>query len=489
MTSESRESTRTRVSRYTPSPHLPSESTNAYDVILRVMSGTMNVTAGALALAMPRNHFQTCLHKAQGALIEALPRGRTGRPKKSEALRVAETTIRAQTRALERSAQKTKQLEEQLAATSALIRSQMSLPRTTPPRRTSKKRSRRSHASRSRTSTTSSSTDSEDGPARTLEFVSRLEKVGIPRLDACVVAGVSPSTVRRWRAKGVPTTRRPARERPRCDAATTDAVRALVRKSKGCIGAVALSRSVGDVSRRDAAAIKACELSELERKRREDATRITICSPGVLRGFDAMHLWTHTARAYALRAQEGAVPFTTTVAVEWKYDGRSVCDVLERDFRNHGAPYVLRLDRASVHRTPDAKALCARAGVLVLHGPPRCARFYGQLERPHRDLRVFAPLDVRRDLDEHVSVLQAACVLLNRDWRRRSLEYQTAEKRWNARIIPALDRGLLCDEVLELTERIQRANDKLQRDECHRFAVVATMLQHKLLRQTPGGHC
>lgn len=56
----------------------------------------------------------------------------------------------------------------------------------------------------------------------------------------------------------------------------------------------------------------------------------------------------------------------------------------------------------------------------------------------------------------------SAYLLLNRDWRRRSLGYETAEERWNARVVPAIDRDLLRNQVLELAERIrQRIRDVL----------------------------
>src|SRR5262249_20196448 len=52
-----------------------------------------------------------------------------------------------------------------------------------------------------------------------------------------------------------------------------------------------------------------------------------------------------------------------------------------------GAPLVCRLDRARQHHTAAVLAALRRHGVLILHGPPHCPRYYGPLERQNREHR------------------------------------------------------------------------------------------------------
>lgn len=487
----SSEETRTRTSRYVPAPHMPSECARFYDAMLRVMSGTTSVSEAARELGVARNQFQTSLHQAQAALIGALPKGRTGRPKKPEALREAESTIRSQRRALDHARWKVQKLEAQLASTSAWIRSETRIEATKSKAAspTSKPRSRRSHGSRSKTATTKTSEGSDDKPARAFAYYLGLVREGLRRGVASAAVGLAASTARRWFVHGLPRRLPRSTPRPRCEPSVAERVRALVRESLGTFGAEAIRRSVPGVSRRDVTALKLETLRRMERERRRACVRVEVSGPGIVRGFDAMFLRTPERHAYALRAQDGAVPYTTTCRVTRTYEAHEVLATLEHDFDEHGAPYALRLDRASVHRTRDIRQHCERHGVLVLHGPPCCARFYGQLERTHRDLRVFAPLEACRSIEEHASALAGARVLLNRGWRRRSLDYETAEERWNRRQVPSLDRGDMREQVREMAARIRGKGASVSDDDSHRFAVVATMIQRGLLRLVPGGHC
>ncbi len=96
-----------------------------------------------------------------------------------------------------------------------------------------------------------------------------------------------------------------------------------------------------------------------------------ITTPGVLRGFDAMHLPTDQGARLALLAADTSVPYRTSAVPVDRYDGPSVAQVLERDFAEHGAPLVLRADRASCHTAPEVGEVLRRHGVLLLQGPPR----------------------------------------------------------------------------------------------------------------------
>lgn len=476
---------KTTRSRYIARPHLPPASVAVYDVMVRVMSGHASVTEAANELAMARNQFQTCLHKVQRAFIAALPAGRTGRPKKPATHRRAVATIAAQRRVIERLSRDKRILEARLQATSELIRTQMSIPATRKPSTSSRPRSKRSRSST--TTATTASSDDESEAERACALASRLESIGCGRELATRSVGVALATMRRWRAQGPP--RRASRARARtCDAATRATVEGFVRASHGRFGCEALRRRVGSVSRRTVATIKAHTLRAMERERKADATRVSISAPGVVRGFDAMHLATLDGSAYALRAQDAAIPFTTSLVVAERYDSPTVARALERDFADHGAPYVMRLDRASVHRTDEIARVLRDHGVLALHGPPRYPCFYGQLERQHGDLRAFAPAGTRRSLGEHASVLEHARVLLNGEWCRRNLNYNTAEQRWNDRVVPTLDRSALRSEVLEIERRIREEKPDLSEDDSRRFAILAALKRHELLRLIPGGY-
>jgi len=488
--SESKTKT-TKKSRYTASPHLPAPAVPIYDAMVRVMSGTVSVTTAADELEMARNQFQTCLHKAQRAFIAALPAGRTGRPKASEAERRAKATIAAQRRALARMTREKSVLEARLHAASELIRAEMTLASTTARSTSSRPRSRRSRstsATATSTKTTSSDEDGEGARARMFALVGQLESLGCRRAVASRSAGLAPSTMRRWRRLGPPRGAQRTRPRPSCNAPIREAVEALVRQSKGRFGCEAIRHRVGSVSRRDVAAIKVQTRTAMERERKDEATRVVVSLPGIVRGFDAMHLATHDGSAFALRSQDAAIPFTTSLFVATGYDATSVVRALERDFAEHGAPYILRFDRASVHRTDEVTRMLDASGVLVLHGPPRCPRFYGQLERTHVDLRAFAPAGMCRTIAEHASALERGRVLLNREWCRRSLDYNTAEQRWNARSLVALSRGHLREQVLEIERRIREKEPRLSDDEYRRFAIQAALIRHQLLRLVPGGY-
>src|SRR3954462_12299686 len=115
--------------------------------------------------------------------------------------------------------------------------------------------------------------------------------------------GVSTSTVRRH---ATPDVRMP---RPRRDieAAVRERVGALVRASHGLVGAASLSKQC-DVSRRMCAEIKRAETQAMERERKAACESVRVASPGIMRGFDAMHVRCSDAMVYWLVAADAAVP-------------------------------------------------------------------------------------------------------------------------------------------------------------------------------------
>ena len=65
---------------YTALPQIRPELTPRYEVVMAVVSGALTVSEGARRLGLSRNHFQSLVHRALGALIEELEPKTGGRP-------------------------------------------------------------------------------------------------------------------------------------------------------------------------------------------------------------------------------------------------------------------------------------------------------------------------------------------------------------------------------------------------------------------------
>lgn len=319
-----------------------------------------------------------------------------------------------------------------------------------------------------------------------------MTQLGMTQKAAAGVAGVDPSTLWRWRGSA-------ARHRPHapCPAKPPVAVEparqaaSLVRQLHGLIGAAALSHSVIGLSRRAAAAVKAQTLTRMERERKAALCRITITAPGVLRGLDAMQLATSDGTHYALIGADGAVPFRTSLLTGKRYDSALVTRALSVDFRHHGPPLVLRVDRASAHSTPSVRNLLDDYGVLTLHGPPRYPAFYGQLERQNREHRAWIgafdsawPGSVAACLAEMLNAVNAL-------WRRHSLHWQTAAEAWNARPPLTIDRKMFREEVHDRALRIARTLKVRGQpaDLAERIAIERTLEHRGYLHRELGGWC
>jgi hypothetical protein len=289
--------------------------------------------------------------------------------------------------------------------------------------------------------------------------------------------GIGCSTYRRWAARGVPRRRR--RRSPPCAGAAAK-VRTLVRELRGLPGADSLARSVDGISRRQAAALKRDELAAMERERKASAARVEVIAPGVVRGFDAVHVVTTHGVRYLLASGDGCIPYRTSTAVVDHYDGRSVADALDRDFSQSGAPLVERADRASSHRTDVVAEVLRAHGVLLLHGPPHYPRYYGQLERQNREHRAWLSAHPTYAPDE----LEQDCVhmrlVLNGLWRRPTLNWRTADTAWGERVPLTVDRDELREIVTDGAHRRRRAG--LDADFAWRLAIESALQQKGLLR-------
>ncbi len=353
----------------------------------------------------------------------------------------------------------------------------------------------RVRASRPRKATGEEGSGDDDPDGRELsmrvEAERELRAAGLPAILAGAVLGASAATLRRWRrrlALGAPA---PALEQPSLAAELREQVAGLVRALRGLIGAEALRQAVPGVSRRQAARVKRETLAEVERERRAAAERVVVTTPGVLRGFDAMHLPTDHGTRYALVAADAAVPFRTSAVPVDRYDGPSVAQVLERDFAEHGAPLVLRADRASCHTSPEVAQVLRHHGVLLLQGPPRHPGYYGQLERQNREHRAWLARAGRLDAGDLDRLCGEMLLALNASWPRRTLTWRTSEEMWLARPSLSEDRAALHEEVHDRAARIRRQAEgrAAVAAMAERLAIEWALTRRGFLRRLPGGWC
>jgi hypothetical protein len=456
---------------YVPAPTLSPELTERYLVMMEVLSGQTTVSEGARRVSLSRVQFQTLLHRGQTAFIEAMAPQPAGRPKKSDEERRIAELERENRRLMER----LETFERLLGVASSMLRGQT---RGRPPK---KKRTEGAGEDES----DDAEVDEKLEAARSLSAV-------LPEVLIAAVVGASASTRRRWRRRrraGELVRRRPGPKSrpPVLDREQRQKAEKLLRALHGQIGVEALRHSTG-LTRRAARASKESTLTTMERERQANLTRVTVTRPGVLRGLDAMVVSTVDGRVYLLITADGSVPYRTAVLVVIRYDEAGVLAVLERDWAEHGAPLVLRLDRASCQRTPAVRALAAAHGVLILHGPPRHPGFYGQLERQNREhrswLRALPPSGRR--------AVEAASPRMLTAWNdqlpRSTLGWRTAGDVWRRREPVTDDRQVLREEVNERAERMLRQTtvDGMTADIAERLAIQQALIARGYLQLSRG---
>jgi hypothetical protein len=340
------------------------------------------------------------------------------------------------------------------------------------------------------TEDTNSESDEPDGEARRkLEGVRALKALGLDTALAAALMSSSPSTLRRHAARQrqrLPLVRHrgPKREVPTQEQIRTGAD--VVRKMKGLIGAAALSQAVPELSRRKAAAVKQVTLTEMERERKQACERIVVTVPNLIRGFDAMYATTTSGTHFLLAAADASVPYRTLLDAVPSYDGISVASALRKDIELNGAPLVYRMDRARCHETPDVHAVLDAHGILILHGPPRHPRYYGQLERQNREHRAWLDACGTLTPSAFAEEAQRMRYAWNSTLPRRSLSWRTASEAWAARGVIDIDRVGFKAEVQDRAARIQRQLEARgeHAGQAERFAIEATLMKHGwLVRQ------
>jgi transposase-like protein len=465
-------------SHYTPTPEVPSELTPRLTAIVQVLSGAKTVSEAARELNLSRNHFQTILHRSLATMIESLALKEPGRPAKPQALSELEQRLKKLERENSRLKKRVEATDELLGVAGQLLHGQLR-----PGARS--RRTRRKEASNNNTN----DPEPEGWRARVLEAVARMQELGVTQHRAAQLAGVDEATLRRWRGSHTPMAC--VRSHPATSAMRACAEHA-VRELHGLVGAAALSHRIDGLSRREAARIKAQTLSDMESERKHALTRIAMNTPGVMRGMDAMYIGTRAEPCYALISADAAVPYRTSCTLGALYDSATVITALSTDIGQHGAPLVLRLDRAKAHDTPEVRALLEAHHILALHGPPRYPRFYGQLERQNREHRAWLNALIDPAGASMQQLIEQMLHCLNSLWPRRQLGWKTAAEAWAARAPISIDaRNSFRKEVQERTRHIACSKSYRNNpvDLAERLAIEQTLQHMGYMRRQIGGWC
>jgi hypothetical protein len=458
-------------STYTPSPEVPEELAPRLALILEVLSGAKTLSEAAREANLSRNHFQSILNRSLHSMIEALNPKEPGRKPKPQALSDLEQRLKKLERENSRLKKRVEATDELIMVAGELLHGQ----------RQPGQRARRTRKS-------GEPDDAEPEPCQCiLERVDRMHGLGQTLARAARLAGVDPSTVRRWRLRCV------RRERSKCTVPASLATRAerRVRELHGLIGAAALSRSVMGLSRREAARIKCATLTSIERERQQALTRMSVASAGLIRGLDAMHLSVDGAKCYALVCADAAIPYRTSIILGEHYNAALVARTIERDIESHGAPLILRADRARAHDCPQVKQILEGNQVLMLHGPPRYPCFYGQLERQNREHRAWLAALIDPLGEPMRELLERMIYCLNTLWPRRSLGWKTAAEAWRVRPNIPIDRQSFRKEVQDRARRLERHIDLRAKpaDLVERLAIEQTLENLGYLHRQTGGWC
>jgi hypothetical protein len=182
---------------YTPVPEIEAAIGERLEKVLEVMAGRLTVAQAARDLGMSRNHFQTILHRGLAGLTQAITPKAPGRP-----ARPGEVT--ALEEELARLRHENAHLKEQAGTTERLLQVASGL---------LQGRVRPARQSRTRKGVGGRDEDGESEPRRKMQGIGQMRRLGLTALQACCIAGVHPSTERRWRASGSPVVRR-TRESP-----------------------------------------------------------------------------------------------------------------------------------------------------------------------------------------------------------------------------------------------------------------------------------
>jgi hypothetical protein len=468
-------------SSYYGQPQVPEQIKKRFDLIRAVLGERTTISEAAKELGIARVNMQTLVHRAEAAVVDTLQPRATGPTPKSPMERALEERLAKLEKENQQLHRQLQAADEMMMAAGEIIRSLRGLP--PEGSRTSSPRSKRS-APPTPPPNSDEDPEPETSPIGSIlrRALNRLTRKPREVASASRALGVAMKTIRRWLARliaGEPLIKpRGGRMRPGSPE-SEQRVRAAVVELHGLAGAESLARNVEGVSRRRAAQIKREVLSSLERDRKHACARVEITEPGVVRGFDAMHL----VPGFALNVADACIPFRTTCAYAERYDAQHVARVLEGDFKAHGAPLVLRDDCASCHTAPDVLSVLEAYGVTLLQGPPYYAQYYGQHERQNREHRAWLAW-IERTSDDMQAELDRMKKAVNERWLRPTLNWSSAAQAWQRRRHFDHERSSFLDDVADRAARLHDRTD--DRRLAMRLAIEQALIQRGYLRITHG---
>lgn len=170
-------------STYTPSPEIPQELAPRLALILEVLSGAKTLAQAAREANLSRNHFQSLLNRSLGSMVQALTPQEPGRKPKPQPLSELEHRLKRLERENSRLKKRVEATDELIMVAGELLHGQ----------RRPGQRTRRARKE-------GEPDDAEPEPrASILERVDRMRRLGQTLEHAARLAGLDPSTVRRWR--------------------------------------------------------------------------------------------------------------------------------------------------------------------------------------------------------------------------------------------------------------------------------------------------
>jgi transposase len=458
---------------YTTQPKMPEEIGALYETILQALTGALTPTEAAEKLKLSTVQCHNLLNRAAAGVLEALlPKkpGRKSMPEVERRLREENERLKKENQRLQ---ERVDTIDRLMTVAGGILRGQV---------RTVRRKKKSGEGG-------GDEPEDPDGAARRrANEAANLREAGLSAAIAAALVGVSSATLRRWwqrlrtgevlcRRRG-PTHSRELSEEKRSQAS------GLARELRGLCGAMALARAAG-VSRRQAARIKAKVVTALERERVARCSTVLVHQPGVMRSLDQLYIGQRPAQRLALLASDAAVAYRTSAKLIPTYTGSEVARVLDDDFAEHGAPLVMRMDRASPHDTTAVHEVLREHEVLLLHGPPRYPQYYGQHERQNREHQGW--LVYSRAVDD--GELEEMRRALNERWLRPSLGWRSAGTVWAARRELRTNRRELRLDVVrrkaQLSLRLGSNVVAMRRAE--RLAIEEVLEDRGLIRRIAGG--
>jgi len=224
----------------------------------------------------------------------------------------------------------------------------------------------------------------------------------LTQVAACV--GVSPRTLRAWRARAQPARRagRPARasaDHAHARRLVGSVLEALTAGHDGWRSVqAALERDGETLATRLIQAIvrdlKAERAQRVARRLAANRVHVEVLARDAIWGSDWTHVGRHAGRAIeAVIVRETHAPRTLSIALGWTPTGDDLAEQLALTAQTRGGwPLVLMLDNGGANRAEHVQQLLRNERVLVLWNEPRTPQHNSRTERGIEDLKLGAGL-------------------------------------------------------------------------------------------------